>query len=420
MPANEQNGDGPTEKTQLLKTSRSPPIANASGPQLALNIVVCGLGTGIFALPWSTAGASCTTGILIVAAVLALNAWTIFILIEAAEIYQAFDIGTLLSKLPGSLGRAAPTVVNAVIWVSGFLCLVSYVIVIADCASPFLGLHPYKLKALSSIVVLPLCFLDQRLLSITSSFSVVAVAVVLWLVVRIFLQSHEAHSTSEICMAGFSWGSVAMFASMMQTVVLQMCVLPMYGEMKNRTPAGFARVIYWSFTILFLICASFSLLGYAAFGAEVKSNVLLSLPVSFSGKLARFCAGVSVLGVYPIILKPMTATLQAPGSPLDEAGSYWATGAVVAAVMMTSLFLSDLGKINIFNGAVSMGVFVAAVPFLVGCYLLQRFQQEPERKWALHLLLVLGVLGSLLAILLEDNYHEELAAACVWKAAPGS
>ena len=98
------------------------------------------------------------------------EAWTIFILIEAAEIHQAYDIGTLLSRMPGpveselprrsfgcprpgALGRAAPPAVNAVIWsvaedffveqaavpsahhprIGGFFCLVSYVIVIAGC-----------------------------------------------------------------------------------------------------------------------------------------------------------------------------------------------------------------------------------------------------------------------------------------------
>ena len=32
------------------------------------------------------------------------EAWTIFILIEAAEAHQAFDIGSLLSSLPGAKG----------------------------------------------------------------------------------------------------------------------------------------------------------------------------------------------------------------------------------------------------------------------------------------------------------------------------
>ncbi|CAE7622956.1 slc36a4 [Symbiodinium pilosum] len=297
VPATERKSHGPTETTQLLKPSRTVPDGKATGPQLTLNLVVCGLGTGIFALPWSTAGASCTVSVLIVAAVLALNAWTIFILIEAAEIHQAYDIGTLLSRMPGALGRAAPPAVNAVIWIGGFFCLVSYVIVIADCAGPLLGEPSWKLKAVTSALVLPLCFLDQRLLSFTSTLSVLAVILVFALVTSVFIDHTEAKFPS-ICMAGFSWGSVSMFASMMQTVVLQMCVLPMYGEMRNRSPGSFAKVIYCGFAILFVVCASFALLGYLTFGAGVKSNVLLSLPTSRAGNLARLCAGAwhSLLG----------------------------------------------------------------------------------------------------------------------------
>ncbi|CAE7603797.1 STY13 [Symbiodinium sp. CCMP2456] len=256
---------------------------------------------------------------------------------------------------------------------------------------------------------------DQRLLSFTSTLSVLAVMLVFALMTSVFMQDHEA--SLPICMAGLSWGSVSMFASMMQTVVLQMCVLPMYGEMRNRSPGAFAKVVYWGFAVLFIVCASFALLGYFTFGSAVKSNVLLSLPTSRAGNLARLCAGASVVGVYPIILKPMIATLYRPGEGHDGLTTHWATGSVVAGVMMASLVLSDLGKLNIFNGAVSMGVFVAIVPFLVGCNLLQRFQQAESAKLALYVLLVLGLIGSVLALILDDNYAKELASVCAWPAA---
>lgn len=229
-----------TESTQLLKQRNN---GTATGAQLMLNIVVCGLGTGLFTLPWSVAGASCFLGVAIVAFVLALNAWTIFLLVEAAEAYQAFDIGSLLSHLPGQLGHTLPRVVNFTIWVGGFFCLVSYVIVIADCAAPFAQLGPWRLKTLASLLVLPLCFL----------------------------------------------------------------------------------------------------------------------------------------------------------------------------VLLTSLCLSDLGKLNIVNGAVSTGVFVAVVPFMVGLHLLERVQQSIALRLGLFLLLIFGVLGSLFALLLDDNYERELSAACFWK-----
>lgn len=400
-----------TESTGLLKTSRA--LGTATGPQLMLNIVVCGLGTGLFTLPWSIAGASCFLGVAIVALVLALNAWTIFLLVEAAEIHQAFDIGSLISYVPGQLGRTMPRVVNFTIWVGGFFCLVSYVIVIADCGGPLLHLQSWRLKALSSVLVLPLCFLDQRWLSMTSSMSVAAVLVVFGLLIQL---SHAETSSElpKICLAGVSWGTVSMVASMMQTVILQMCVLPMYGEMKDRSPGRFANVVGCSFTILFVICASFAVLGYMIFGPAVKSNVLLSLPASFSGNLARLFAGASVMGVYPLILKSMIATFHPPGYG-GERNVHVGTGAIVAGVLLTSLCLSDLGKLNIINGAMSTGVFVAVVPFLVGSHLLDRVRESFFLRIALISLLIFGLLGSALAIFLDDNYDEKLITACVWK-----
>ncbi|CAK8994008.1 unnamed protein product [Durusdinium trenchii] len=88
-------------------------------------------------------------------------------------------------QVPGQLGRTMPRVVNFTIWVGGFFCLVSYVIVIADCGGPLLHLQSWRLKALSSVLVLPLCFLDQRWLSMTSSMSVAAVLVVFGLLIQL-------------------------------------------------------------------------------------------------------------------------------------------------------------------------------------------------------------------------------------------
>ena len=51
---------------------------------------------------------------------------------EAGDRHQTFDLGSLLGKLPGRMGTSAQAVCNAVLWVTMFLCLVSYVVVITD------------------------------------------------------------------------------------------------------------------------------------------------------------------------------------------------------------------------------------------------------------------------------------------------
>eukprot|EP00931_Biecheleriopsis_adriatica_P041503 TRINITY_DN23713_c0_g1_i1.p1 TRINITY_DN23713_c0_g1~~TRINITY_DN23713_c0_g1_i1.p1 ORF type:complete len:434 (-),score=93.38 TRINITY_DN23713_c0_g1_i1:64-1365(-) len=419
-----QNAEGQASETTRLLPSKledAVPEGHATGLQLTLNVVTCGLGTGIFTLPWSTAGASSLVAVVIVAGVLVLNAWTISILVKAAERHQVFDIGSLMSFLPGRLGSFVPPAVNVAIWLGTFFCLVSYIIVVADCAKPFMepllgpeGLHQ-KLAALASVLVLPLCLLDQQQLSVTSSLSMLAVGVILGLLAIIYATEQDA---PKICQLGFSWGSVAMLSAMMQTVVIQVCVLPMYGEMKNRSPGHFDKVIMNSFGILFLICSSFALLGYHVFGGPVSSNVLLNLPHSNAGTIGRGCAAASVLAVYPIIMKPMLAALEPSGCSQTSLGSFAATAAIVAAVMVTACFVRDLGKVNIINGAASMGIFVAVVPFLVGRNLLG---QVNTFRWSvvMYALLVLGILSSILGVCLVDNYASDLQAACLW-ILPGS
>lgn len=403
------------ESTPLLPLSED---VRAGSFELTLNIITAGLGTGIFTLPWSIAGASCFTGIAIIAGVLLLNAWTISILVEAAESHQVFDVGSLLARLPGRLGRISQAGVNVVVWLGTFACLVSYLIVVADCSVGYLDSQfsafgkqhlREKIVVLASALVLPLCSLDQRRLAFTSSLALGSVTVIFVLLVSISQIKMANGENPQICIAGLARGSVAMMAAMMQTVVIQVCILPMYGEMRDRSPEAFRHVLTVSFGVLFVICAGFSLVGYYAFGELVRSNVLVNLPLTSSGNLGRACAVVSVLAVYPIMLKPMTAAAEAQGLP-DSATRCF----IVAAVMLCACFCEDLGRINILNGSISMGVFVALVPFLVGLYLMEARAKERSWRAAMISLLVLGLVSSALGLYLVDNYHEELQAACLW------
>jgi len=417
-----------SETTRLL-TKTENVAGTATGLQLALNLITCGLGTGIFTLPWSAAGASSITAVAIVAAVLALNAWTISIVVEAGERHQAFDIGSLLSRLPGSLGHVAQFTCNLAIWLSTFLCLVSYVIVVADCVLPFFGsaaelgheeakdqLRP-KIVIAASLLALPLCFLDQSWLSFTSSLSIGANMMIFCLLVKTFLEEKALGQAPTICMAGISQGSVAMVAAMMQTVVIQACVLPMYEEMENRSPGKFNRVVAVSFFILFVLCSSFAVLGYHTFGATVSSNILLNLPHTAAGNAGRLCAAAAVLGVYPIILKPMIAPLARAGNVASRAfpPAQIATCVIVVSAAAAGSVFRDLGRINVVNGALSMGAFVAFIPFLVGLYLLQ--SESTAWQVAMYALLLIGSVTSVGSLFMVDNYVESLHAACIWSGA---
>merc|ERR1719156_500262 len=99
-----------------------------------MNLVTGGLGAGILSLPWSTAGASVVPAVAVIAATLLVNAWTISVLVRAAERHQTFDLGGLLALLPNGIGPYAQAFTNLGIWFSMYLCLIGYMVIVADCS----------------------------------------------------------------------------------------------------------------------------------------------------------------------------------------------------------------------------------------------------------------------------------------------
>lgn len=390
----------------------------ATARELAMNLITAGLGTGIFTLPWSTAGSSALPAILIIGVVLTLNAWTISLIVQAGERHQTFNLGALLGRLPGNSGVAAEAAVNVFLCVSQYLCLVSYVIVMADCfhtSLPFECRRSLFVLA-AAVIVLPLCFLDQSRLSFTSTAAVLAIANIFANIAAQFVSAELTGSQVPVCYFGVSTGSIAMFSAMMQTVIIQMCALPMYQELENRSPAKFCGIVNFSFGVLFVLCSAFAVIGYFSFGKAVHSNVLLNLPNTHMGHISRLGAAVSVAAVYPIIMNPMTAPLRT-SSVVSRFGSGVASFAVVcivAASAAAALVVQDLGFVNVVNGALSCGVFVALAPSLVGLNLLGQRSQKTVFRGLMYCLIAGGLLFAALGLIVTDNYADSLASTCAW------
>lgn len=382
---------------------------SANQLQLVINMISAGLGSGIFALPWSTAGASVIPAVSIIGLVLFLNAWTISIVVEAGERYQIFDLGSLLGKLPGRLGRGAQVVCNVILWISTYLCLVSFLLVITDCISVCvdLGAHSReKTVVLSCALILPLCHLDQKRLSMTSAVTVLATVNVFWHIASCLVQVEIAQP---VCLLGFSWGLIAMFSAMMQSVVMQMCVLPMYLELKDRTPKKFRDVTRVSFVVLMFLFSSFAVFGYEAFGQETQSNVLLELPLTQWGVFSRLGAAAAAVGVSPLFIHPMLASVK------DRAPSVVSTAriGVVVCTGITAVHVRDLGAVNTVAGALSCATFVALVPCLIGLNLVAK-SADPRWRTSMFALLGFGVVVSVLGLFVQDNYATSTASVCLW------
>jgi amino acid permease len=388
---------------------------------LTINLIAGGLGAGIFSLPWSTAGASLIPSIMTIGGVLLLNGFTMVILVEAAEHWKAFDLGGLLRNIPGKLGPIMEVCCNTLVWISGFMCLISYFIIIADSVIPFAGhsmlSNRHVVVGLTAVVLMPITFLNQRNMAWTSSL-VVLVNVYIFLLL-ISLYAHDP-APADVCILGFSTGNVAMVSAMMQAVIIQMCVLPMYEKLEDRSPRKFQCIVITAFSGLFGIFAGFSTIAYLTFGPGVHGNVLLDLPHNHWGNLARVASSVSVMGVFPLVLMPMIAPIQnyrgfsagAVGMNMRQLATSTARVLIITLVMTAAYLIHDLGVMNVLNGAFCVGGMVGLFPSMVGLHLLKG-QQSTLWNLGMYTLLTVCFTMSVLGLYYTDNYAADLAKHCI-------
>mmetsp|Transcript_127096 Transcript_127096/g.247686 ORF Transcript_127096/g.247686 Transcript_127096/m.247686 type:complete len:494 (+) Transcript_127096:69-1550(+) len=418
--------------------------------EATINLICGGLGTGMFSLPWTMAGASVLPGILTIFGVIGINIFTIVVLVEAAERHKAFDLGALLRKLPGFLGPFAQYVTNAAIWFSMILTLIGYVLAMRDAAddlplvgNSWLAQERWRLSALAALAAVPLCFVDQKYLSFSS---VVAVVVNMNLLVVVCALLGERTGSErkggQLCMFGFAKGSLTMVSTVTNTIIVQMCVLPMYEVLENRSPRRFLRVLLVSFGCLSLLLSIFCLVAYLAIGNTVEGNMLKSLPETTWNAVSRGGVILVILAVYPIFLLPMVAPLRSLNlrfflqrGALDERTALHCqaeraqlkvlaasrrslfvnivTLGIIIVSFLGALVLKDLGPLNAVNGAICVGIFTSLGPGLVGLFLVGR--QSMLWKLAMGSLLTFGAVAMGLGFVFSDkNFHEDMSKACIW------
>lgn len=391
---------------------------DVSVPALAVNLVTIGLGTGVLAQAWGIAGASVIPGLFIVGFVLALNFATIMILVHAAERHQQFDLSALMGKIP-VFGPTAEVFCYFMTVLSLGMPLIGYYIVLADSLQPFLpdsGLLASRTVVLFLIMcaLVPLCFLDQKYLSFTSSVSVVINLDILLLV---FAELVSHGPAGNICMFGMTKGTIAFFSAMMFTIVIQMCVLPMYEKLENRTPERFSLALTYAFAFLFFLFGVFALLPYLVYGPYVHSNLLRNLPISLWGNITRLGMVVVISSIFPLLVMPLvspfpkikTTALFGDIRLRDMVSLFWAV-----SLMIPAIFWTDLGFMNVLTGAMSVFGFIGVFPCLAGLYLVDRNNNFFWRAsmWAL---MAFAAIMSGLGLVYTSNNVEVTDAFCIWK-----
>jgi len=399
--------EGTRLEVQSNADSDSTPTASARS--ITLNLITGGFGIGMFSLPWSTAGASLIPGLCMIGLIVALNGCTISILIEGADKHGAFDLGALLGHLGGKRGMISQVLCSTAVWTTLYLTQVGYTLIMVDAVHTMLGARTPGRTALVFIVslaMLPLSLLNQKYLSFTSQL---AVAVNLYI---LFVTSFEDKNPEGMCLLGYGPGMISMASVMAQAVVVQMCVLPMYRELEDRSPQKFNRIVQVAFTTLAVIFSAFVVMGYITYGASVSDNILHALPNNMWGKSARIAAGLSVACVYPIFEQAMVAPCWNLPARYRRPGYFAATVFTVAATALGALVLRTLGLINVINGSLASIAFVGLCPSVVGLCLLER--DSGAWRAAMIFLLIVPTCAGCLGLVFTDNYEEELMKHCIW------
>jgi amino acid permease len=374
--------------------------------------------------------------------IMSMNVGTIAILVYAAEAHQAFDLGALLALLPGRLGTSMQWLTNLAIWFTCLLTLVGYIIAIHDSAVqiPFIKTSllgqdsdRWIVAGIASLLVLPLCFLDQKYLSFTSVLAILVNVNLLVLIFYLFGKGAAEDSLGpDLCWLGFGKGTLTMVSTTTNSIIAQMCILPMYQVIENRTPERFCRVLFISFGCLFGLLVAFSVLAYMAFGTKSEGNILVNLPVNGWTTASQAGVIVVIMAVFPIFLLPMVAPLRSldmtwflsrqqrasldddGGVPVSVKESLEATAekrrrlftSVTILVIIVASFagacqFKGLGPLNAINGSICAGVFSCLGPGLVGFYLLDK--RSAGWKAAMIALLLFGALAFCLGLIFTDN-----------------
>jgi len=376
---------------------------------MTVNWITAGLGVGMLSLPWSAAGASVIPGAMVNAVVMFTMAYTMVIVAEACEKYQTFDLGALVRHLPGRTGPVMSGLSNLIIWVCNFMCLIGYMIVVADSVLPMLSDSPLKSRTLliaaMSSICLPLCYVDQNYLAF-SSWLAIAINVYLFVYVG-YLSAITPWEGTPMCAFGLGKGMASMCNTVVMALSLQMLVPPMYETLEYRSVARFRTVIFTAFGFLFLLFVGFQTAALYAFGPYVPQDLLASLPHDVAGNTVRFGMIGMVLGVYPLMVMPMVAPIR----NVEWGGksmAKWVTLGIVASSMAASFYVTQLGVLNVLNGAIIVLIICTLAPALLGLQL--------QKNWlAMMMLVVVGSALLVCGILLPENYVDEVQNSCLMK-----
>eukprot|EP00051_Salpingoeca_urceolata_P006025 m.80099 g.80099 ORF g.80099 m.80099 type:complete len:458 (+) comp14651_c0_seq2:303-1676(+) len=152
-----------------------------------------------------------------------------------------------------------------------------------------------------------------------------------------------------------------------------------------RTPTEFSKSVYLSQLVMFANYAIIGLVGYAAYGDDVKSPITLNLPDNALRAFTNVCLFVHVMMAYAINSQVLTEAIVSyfrPGFRRDRGRAAFVrwgmgcTGIMIAAIIISIVIPFFSSLMNIYS---SIGIFSLSFAVPASLWLLERQTTVPRR-----------------------------------------
>lgn len=226
------------------------------------------------------------------------------------------------------------------------------------------------------LVALPLCLL--RKLSSLQFTGMLSVLFVVFFVVALLVRACQAHVSTGAMGAEplqtsfidfFNGLTIFAFAFSNQTAVM-----PVFGEMRQKTIGSFFKVASVTFGVAFLIYLVAGLSGYLRFGSTVSGNVLMSFPSGAGQSTDKLMGVVSACFLFvavftiPMMNFPIRVSLHYilyGETKRGEVAHVIESVLPLGAALLVAMVVTDVGLVFSFVGSVSAATTSFILPALL-------------------------------------------------------
>ena len=262
---------------------------------------------------------------------------------------------------------------------------------------------------LSSILILPICLVDQ--LHALRHASVVGLSCIFY--VFLIIAVRFIHQSIESDLPAIKWVSLSentLYTFSVQSLAYccQFNVLPLFAELENPTRQRMNAIKTTTIVLCVVAFGAFGTLGYLCFGDATPGDVLQA----FAKRnpyvaLGRVALGVSLLLKCPLILHPLRMAVFVNHASFRGVRKLLSTLALLGPAVLVAIAVPNVEKIYSATGATAGALICFILPSIV----FLGTNATKRRKIPAYCILALGIVSSIASFYVTLIPPEGLAAS---------